>query len=195
MVERFLGLATLPAGLSADFLVDAYVFRDYAVPGKVRGHSIVPELLHQMGFFEQCQGFVDAFNQSRRGIFHELDAIGLCGVFPDVNHRVVQAARGPDDGNGAVPEAVHLVKSARFKPGRHQEKIAARFNAVREPLVKPDLYPHLGGITACQIPVRLLERFRQSLPADKLCNLRGRPSIQNLGKNRYSRQNRPEKCL
>lgn len=41
-------------------------------------------------------------------------------------HRVFQAARGVDDGDGAVHHGAHLWNSTGFIPGWHQEEIGAR---------------------------------------------------------------------
>ena len=59
------------------------------------------------------------------------------GPFIVVFHRVVQAAGGADDGQGAIEGRVHLVQAARLEERGHEKEVAAGLDQVGEFGKKP----------------------------------------------------------
>ena len=70
----------------------------------------------------------------RRDVVEDEPRLAVCD-------RVAQPARGGDEGECAVRQAVHLRQPAGLEPARHEHEVAARVHAVAEGLVVPDPHP------------------------------------------------------
>ena len=81
--------------------------------------------------------------QRRCGISSEFDAGGLCGVVAGIDHRILKASGGSNDGNGSVAQRIQLIETARLKARRHQIEIGTGFDAVRQGGIKTNSCSHL----------------------------------------------------
>ena len=81
------------------------------------------------------------FQKRRRRVILEYEAVGSRasgGMSPKVRNGVGQSANPPDDGHGAIVEAVHLIQPARFESRGHDEEITTSLDALRQALVEAD---------------------------------------------------------
>src|SRR6266478_8013444 len=90
-------------------------------------------------FLEHRQGFTNTPGQCISGITGEFNSVCPGRTFGDIDHGVIQSAGDPDDGNGAVTQAVHLVKPTGFESGRHEEEITTGLDAVGKALVPTNM--------------------------------------------------------
>src|SRR5580765_7381492 len=119
-------------GLGHGLLVKLHELMCHAGPGEIGGNSVKTKSLQQLWRFVESEGFAHSLCQCLPRILIELNAVGALEIFPGIDHGVVQSACCADDRDGRISQTVHLVKAAGFKTRRHQKKIAARFNAMRE---------------------------------------------------------------
>src|SRR6185312_2033467 len=106
-------------------------------PTKVQLHHPLADIPQHLALLEKFGGAPDRVRHILYGRMQEPYAIAA-GI-AEVDDGVVQTAGVPDHRDGAIPECVHLVQTARFHPGRHQDKIGARVNLVAERLIITDI--------------------------------------------------------
>src|SRR4029453_10640421 len=61
-----------------------------------------------------------------------------CSLWREIPNRVDKPADVVDDRNSAIPQAVHLVESARLGPRRYKEDVGASFDEMSELLAEVD---------------------------------------------------------
>ena len=76
-------------------------------------------------------------------------------------YRILQAARLPHDGDGAVAQGHQLAQAAGFKQGRHQECVAGRVNLVGQRV----RVINVGGHLVAVLPVKVAEHILVALLA------------------------------
>ena len=107
-MHRFLRALLWIRGVIQNLLIDLEVFLSGAGPREVSLHSVDTKSVEQFRFSIQYQGFPDGFGQSGGRVFHEFNAVGLQDILHRVDHGVVEPSGGADNGDRAIPQAVHL---------------------------------------------------------------------------------------
>src|SRR5690242_11432792 len=67
-----------------------------------------------------------------------------------INHRINQAACRMNKGRGTIALAVHLIQSAWFETGRHQETVRPGFDQMCKFFIKADVHSDFSRMIFCQ---------------------------------------------
>ena len=129
----------------------------------VLGHGRLLQGLPALGFSEHLERPADGADQRGGSVLLKRESGRIAARFRFVLDRVLETARGTDDGNRAVTQAVHLIQAAWLESRRHQEHVAAAFDQMRQPLVEADVDGHAVRVASLEIlPEALVSRFPAS---------------------------------
>ena len=101
-------------------------------------HGPALELEPLLSVAKKLQSCLDAVEKGFGLIRVKLETGSQGRLRQNIHHRVVEAACRMDNGNGTIAETVHLVETAGFISGRHQEEIGAGFNAMGKGFIEFD---------------------------------------------------------
>src|SRR6476619_5026319 len=87
---------------------------------------------------EDRQSALQGCKQRHSSVLREHKSRRGHSFWSEVSNRIGKPADLVDDWNRAVPQAVHLVQSARLEPRRHEEDVGAAFDEVSELLAEID---------------------------------------------------------
>src|ERR1039458_4074091 len=155
-------IRTLPSGATRLRWGDQFLLQRVSIhvnvvlrgdgPVEVLRHGLLTQLENVLRSVEPgCDGPADAIVQRTDGGFPEFEPRAVAGRLVIILHRVVEAARGADDGQGAVLEGVNLVESAGLVQRRHEEEIATRLDEMAEFGREPDVRTDATGIRPGQV--------------------------------------------
>ena len=94
-----------------------------------------------------------------RGIAGELEAGAGAGGGVEFLHGLVQPAGGPDHGNGAVAQAIHLVQAAGFITGGHEKDVGPGDDLVGQFVGEADHETHAPRIFEAHLLEEIMVAF------------------------------------
>ena len=102
------------------------------------------------------QGPSNRTEERRRRVLDESKPGAPARLRVDIEHRIVQAPRCPDDWDRPVSQAVHLIQAAWLESGRHQENIRTALDEMCQRLIESNPRRDRRGVLRSQIAPHIL---------------------------------------